>query len=384
MENNNLTPPESSHKINLDELNEILQKRNDELKEKEQLLIKKYHELEEKGQFLNKKNHELEILKKETIERNQDLEEKLKDYSKRIERLEEKDKHLADNIKEFEEKSKKLEEARKQFTMLSIQVEEKKIDLDKLEKNILKSKKAFEMSKFDFEKEKLALNESEIEFEKSKLEFEENTKKSLILSKSEQDKKPDSSIKKKQKGKTEILESIFNKLLDEGNFQSCFLIDAKGMLISEVSRIQLDKLAIAAMFSLIGTSVLRAVESLNLQELQYLKLASTNGEFMLKNINLTNYERNFILIAFYDKSDLFLPGLSQKINKKTIRKINKDVKQDLYAFRKEANLDWAFDNLIEKLIFLRKTYKMPESDIEITRKNLLNKVAIEIRGLFEK
>ena len=66
-----------------------------------------------------------------------------------------------------------------------------------------------------------------------------------------------------------------------------------------------------------------------------------------------------------------------------IRKINKGVKQDLHEFRKEANLDWAFDNLIEKLTFLRKTYKLPESDIEVARKKLLDEVTIEIRELFE-
>ena len=156
------------------------------------------------------------------------------------------------------------------------------------------------------------------------------------------------------------------------------------MLISEYSQGNLDKMAVGAMFSLVGTSVLRTVDSLMLQELLYFKLASVNGEFILKNINISNYNRKFILISFYNNSDSIYPNIINKINKKTIKKIMKSIKLDFYELLQDSNISWAFDNLVEKITFLKEKYKMPESNLELIRGDQLDKTAIEIKELFEK
>jgi len=51
---------------------------------------------------------------------------------------------------------------------------------------------------------------------------------------------------------------------------------------------------------------------------------------------------------------------------------------------KESQISRAFDNLVEKITYLKEQYKMPESDIELIRGDRLDKSAIEIKELFEK
>jgi len=155
------------------------------------------------------------------------------------------------------------------------------------------------------------------------------------------------------------------------------------MLISEYSNKKLNTMAIGAMFSLVCTSLLRTVNSLSLQELEYFKLSSTNGEFILKNINLINYERNFILLANYDETNSSLPKLNQKLTKKSIKEILKSIKDDFHEYGNESKTSWVFDNLIEKVNFLKNKYTMVGGDLEAIRINLLNKVSIKIKHLFE-
>ncbi|MFX1269118.1 MAG: hypothetical protein ACFFAK_14255, partial [Promethearchaeota archaeon] len=174
------------------------------------------------------------------------------------------------------------------------------------------------------------------------------------------------------------------KLLQLGNFKSCFLIDGKGMLISEYCNVQLDTVAIGAMFSLICTSTLRAIKSLNLHELEYLKISSNNGEFIFKNINIKNYERNFILLAYYDESNSTVLNTKQNVNKKIIKKILKSTEKDFYKFGNWDNMSWIFDNLNDKINFLKKKYEMPREDLELIRINLLNRTSIKVKELFEK
>ena len=340
----------------------------------------KLKEYKEKNEEYDSRYSKLENLTEEYEERNRKLLEKRVEYENTIKEFEQKSQDLENTTEELKDRSEKLQEAREQFTQLSKQVEEKKIDILKRDKKSEKLHRSLEKTRFEIEK-------SQIELEKAKFEFEIERSETEIREKELDDIEPSHKLidekairisieeERKPKGKTEVLETILRKLSEDGYFQSCFLIDSKGMLISEFSKIKLDKMAIGAMFSLIGSSALRTVDSLRLQELLYFKLASTNGEFIIKNINLRNYNRNFIIIAFYNKSDLTFPDIIQKINKKTIKKILKNVKSDFNESLKESNSSWAFDNLAEKINFLKEKYKMPETDIEVIRKNLLNKVS---------
>jgi len=349
----------------------------------------KLKEYKEKNEEYDSRYSKLENITEEYEERNRKLLEKRIEYENTIKEFEQKSQNLEDTTEELKDRSEKLREAREQFTQLSKQVEEKKIDLEKRDKKSEKLHRSLEKTRFEIEKSKIELEKAKFEFEIERSETEIREKELNVIEPShklidEKDIRIAIEEKREPKGKTEILEAILRKLSEDGYFQSCFLIDSKGMLISEFSKIKLDKMAIGAMFSLIGSSALRTVDSLRLQELLYFKLASTNGEFIIKNINLRNYDRNFIIIAFYNKSDLTFPDIIQKINKKTIKKILKNVKSDFNESLKESNFSWAFDNLAEKVNFLKEKYKMPETDLEIIRKNLLNKVTVEIKELFEK
>ncbi len=357
----------------------------DELKKYYESKLKEY---KEKDDEYNRRYAKLENTIQDYEDRNRKLLEKRKEYESTIKEFEKKSGDLEITKEELNSHNEKLQEAREQFTQLSKQVEEKKIDFEKKEKKLEESYRSIEKIRFE-------LGKSKIEFEKNKLEYEivrsetEIREKELgVIEPSHKledgkDFKISTEEKRKPEGKTEILGTILRKLSEEGYFQSCFLIDSKGMLISEYSQIKLDKMAVGAMFSLVGTSVLRTVDSLMLQELLYFKLASVNGEFILKNINISNYNRKFILISYYNKSDSTFPDIINKINKKTVKKILKSVKFDFDEFLKESKISWAFDNLVEKITYLKEKYKMPESDLEIIRGNQLDKAVIEIKELFE-
>ncbi|MFX0175891.1 MAG: hypothetical protein ACFE85_06650, partial [Candidatus Hodarchaeota archaeon] len=263
---------------------------------------------------------------------------------------------------------------------------EKNIELEKREKDLEKFHSSLEKSKFELEKEKIDFEKDKLEFhiEKSDVEIkldELNRKESIIKTDYEEF---DAEVEEEKSGKVEILQDLMKKLSDDGSFESCFLIDEKGMLISEYSNAQLDIIAIGAMFSLISTAVLRAIKSLHLQELEYFKVSSINGEFILKSINIMNYERNFILLAYYDKYNSSLLNIKQIMNAKIIKRIIKSVKKDFYEFGEGTKISWIFDNLEDKIKFLKKKYSTPEKDIEQIRIDLLRRIGIQIKELFEK
>ncbi|MFX1322767.1 MAG: hypothetical protein ACFFAQ_14110 [Promethearchaeota archaeon] len=370
------------------------------LKELESFHENKLKELEEKIRDYNERYNKLEKTIEEYDDRNLELVEKRKEYEKRVNEFKEKNKlmeeskedlkqrikQLEESKEEFTNRGKKLQEAREQFMELSKQMEEKKRDLEKWEMKLEKLQKSLEKSKFDLERNKIEFEKNKLEFEISKSESEVSTdvlsaKEAQI--KIEEDKSDTFEKKEKKRGRAAILHDMLEELSYKGDFQSCLLIDGKGMLISEYSKKKVDEMAIGAMFSLVCTNILRTIKSLNLQELKYFKMASTNGEFMLKNISITNYERNFILLAHYTKSDSILPEITQKIDKKEIKKILDSVKRDFNEFGKGTKISWVFDNLGDKVNFLKKKYKTPEKDIEIIRRNLLNKTSIKIKELFE-
>lgn len=355
--------------------------------------LKKYYEsklegYKEKDDEYNRRYAKLETMIQEYEDRNRKLLEKRKEYGSTIKEFEKKSEDLEITKEELKSQNEKLQEAREQFTKLSKQVEEKKIDFVKKEKKLEKSYRSIEKLRFELEKSKIEFEKNKLEFEIGRSETEIREKEMDVIEHSHKledvkDVKIPLKEKRKPEGKTEVLEAILRTLSEAGYFQSCFLIDSKGMLISEYSQIELDKMAVGAMFSLIGSSALRTVDSLMLQELLYFKLASVNGEFILKNINISNYNRNFILISFYNKSDSTFPDIINKINKKTVKKILKNIKLDFYEFLQESKISWAFDNLVEKITFLKEKYKMPESDLELIRGDQLDKAVIEIKELFE-
>jgi len=362
------------HKLKLvDELESFQKSKKKELEQKIEEYKIRYKKLEEK---LN-----------EYDERNRGLLEKRKEYEDKIKEFERKTTKLEESKGEFVEKNKQLDSARELFKNLSKSVEEKKLDLEKLELKMKKMENVLEKNKQEFEKKKIEFENEKIDFERGRTELELNAREIHIMDyeKSKLMEKDDSALDTavESKGKVEILHDLLQELSYEGDFQSCFLIDGRGMIISENSNKKLNTMAIGAMFSLVCTSLLRTVNSLSLQDLEYFKLSSTNGEFMLKNINLSNYERNFILLAHYDKTNSSLPKLNQKLTKKSVKKILKSIKDDFYEYDIESKISWIFDNLIEKVNFLKQKYTMVDGDLEAIRINLMYKVSIKIKHLFE-
>ncbi|MFX1574953.1 MAG: hypothetical protein ACFFB0_19625 [Promethearchaeota archaeon] len=348
-----------------------------------------------------RKNKELEEKIGEYNEKYHNLEEKIEEYEEKTSELIKKRKEFDDSIKEYEEKSKllderneeisiqmgKLKEAREKIVELSKQIEEKKIDLEDRGENLKKSERNLEKIKFELERSRLEFEENKLEFELGKSNLETTKKvsespdaiKKIIESGQVAD-----GVKEAKSGKGEILQNLMLNLLHTGNFKSCFLIDGKGMLISEYSNVQLDSIAIGAMFSLICTTVLRAVKTLNLYELEFFKVSSTSGEFIMKNINIMNYERNFILLAYYDNSNSTIREFKQILNKKTIKRILKNVKKDFYELDNDSKSSGIFENLNDRLNFLKKKYSIPKEELELRRVELLNQTSIKIKDLFEK
>ena len=355
------------------EYNKKYQKLEDkiqEYQEKNQALIDKRKELEEVVKSFEEKTNLLEVSRKEYRERNQEL---------------------LGSKEEFTDRSMKLQEAREQFMNLSKQLEEKKIDLEKRENNIENRQRTLNKKKFDLEKNKIEFEKTKLEYEMGKADLEIIEIKSQMLdindyeksSKDDEYKEIIVEKEKEVKGKAEILEDLLQQLMNEGGFNSCYLIDGKGMLISEYAKTKFDTVAIGAMFSLMSTNLLRTVNSLDLLELKHFKFSSANGEFMLKNISIMNYERNFILLAYYDESNSFIPKLEQNFDKKTMKKIVRSVKKDFYSFGNGKKISWILDNLVEKVDFLKEKSQMMERDIEAIRLDALNATSNKIKGLFE-
>ena len=365
------------HESRIKELEEQIKEYNT----KYQKLEDKIQEYQDKNQGLIEKRIELEEVVKNFEEKTNLLEESRKEYNER-------NQQLHGSKEEFSDRSMKLQEAREQFMNLSRQLEEKKIDLEKRENNIEKRRRNVNKEKFDFEKNKIDFEKTKLEYEMGKVDLEINLQK-LDTKNYEKEFKKDEyneiivEKEKEARGKAEVLTDLLQQLLNEGGFNSCYLIDGKGMLISEISEAKFDTVAIGAMFSLMSTNLLRTVNSLDLLELKHFKFSSTNGEFMLRNISIMNYERNFILLAYYDESNSFIPKLEQNFDRKTMKRLVRSVKKDFYSFGNGKKISWILDNLVEKVNFLKQKSQMMERDIEVIRLDALSTTSNKIKGLFE-
>ena len=365
------------HESRIKELEEQIKEYNN----KYQKLEDKIQEYQDKNQGLIEKRTELEKVVKNFEEKTSLLEESRKELNERSEQIQ-------GSKEEFSSRSMKLQEAREQFMNLSRQLEEKKIDLEKRENNIEKKRRNVNKEKFEVEKNKIEFEKTKLEYEMGKADLEINLQE-LDTKNYEKEFKDDEykeiivEKEKEVRGKAEILTDLLQQLMNEGGFNSCYLIDGKGMLISECSETKFDTVAIGAMFSLMSTNLLRTVNSLDLLELKHFKFSSTNGEFMLRNISIMNYERNFILLAYYDETNSFIPQLEQKIDKKTMKRLVKSVKKDFYSFGNGKKISWILDNLVEKVNFLKQKNQMMERDIEAIRLDALSTTSNKIKGLFE-
>jgi predicted regulator of Ras-like GTPase activity (Roadblock/LC7/MglB family) len=362
---------------------------------------------------INQNEYKEEIDKDQVIK--EDFSVKLEEFSKKIEDLEnmkaiyeekiedlEKQSRIAEEVKqdyqnrfikleesreEYKKRGEKLENARNTFKVLSNELEEKKAELDKRDQYLKKNKKELILKENKLKEIEESLNKNIKKFTKSADEFGvRSNKNNITKSINSLPIDPyleDEDFKQMEKGKVDVLKDILEELLFQGDFQSSFLIDGQGMIISEYSKTELDSLAVGAMFSLVCTTVLRTVQSLSLNELEYFKLSSLNGEFLLRNIEIKNYERNFILLAYYNESNSNIPVKKQVLSKKIIKKILKDLKRDFYDSRRGSGISWVFDNISEKLDFLKQKYNTIDGDIDLIRLNLVNKASIKIRELFE-
>ena len=356
--------------------NEIEYKEKDGIIEELSLTVNEYsakiEELEEKMEFYKD-------LVKDFEEKSNTMEISKKQFETRLIELDE-------SRSEFEERGNKLEHARESFKQLSKNLEEKRIALEQREKNLNQIKRELERTKQQIEADSNSLDNRVFRHKEQKDKISivsERTIDSSDMDLHSEDKWKDSGIIQIERGKVDILQDILQELLFQGDFQSCFLIDGQGMIISEYSKTELDALAIGAMFSLVCTTVLRTIRSLSLSELEYFKLSSINGEFILRNIDINNYERNFILLAYYNEGDSNIPINKQTLSKKTIRKIMKSVKKDFNESRKDSRISWIFDNLSDKIDFLKQKYNRFEGDINLIRLNLMNKASLKLRELFE-
>ncbi len=354
-------------------------------KELEIIYQNKLNELKEKIDNYNTRYQKLEETIQKYEDRDKQLVEKRKEYEDSINEFKQKSKSIEQSKEEFKDKSEKLKEAREHFLKLTRQVEEKKNDLEKKDKELMKLQWILEKNKYDLEKDKIDLEREKLEFEILRSDLVRKVKEGDLKNNNEITKDKLSVIveEKKLRGKAEFLRDLLEELTSDGIFQASFLIDDKGMIVSEDSNKLYDAMAIGAMFSLICTNALRTVNSLNLQELGYFKLSSTNGEFMAKNINLSNYERNLILLAYYDEDTLVNSKIGQKLSKKTINKIMKSIKEDFCEFGQGKEISWVFENLTNRINFLKQKYVSVGKDIEQKRIDSLNKTSIRIKEIFE-
>jgi hypothetical protein len=377
------------HRLKLvKELELFHQNKIKEIEEKIKEYNDNYQKLEEKIQETNKYNESLIEKRMEYGDTLKDFEEKTKQLEESRREFSEKTEELDGSKREFANRSTKLQEAREQFMELSKKLEEKKITLNTRENDLEKMQRVLENKKFEIEKNKIEFDRAKLEYEIEKSDFESKSPK-LGFEDYEEELKDDEENeiivekKKEIKGKAEILEDLLQQLMDEGGFNSCYLIDGKGMLISECSTTKFDTIAIGAMFSLMSTNLLRTINSLNLLELKHSKFSSTNGEFILKNISILNYERDFILLAYCDESNLSIPKLEQTLDRKTLKRIIKSVEKDFYSYGGGQKISWILDSLVEKVSFLKQKSQMLKRDVEAIRLDALNTTSNKIKLLFE-
>ncbi|MFX1257722.1 MAG: hypothetical protein ACFFAN_07685 [Promethearchaeota archaeon] len=349
----------------------------------------KLKELEAKFEDYNKKIQKLDEKIIQYDKSRKDYEEKTKLLEESKAEFEGRSKKLDESRKEFEERLKKLEEARETFMQLSKQIEKKRIDLEKRESHVLKMQKIVNKKELKIEEKAKKLGKEIVRHKKTSTKMDLDSKELSLTNyvdhqKNKGEEWESLKVNEMEKGKVDILRDILQELLFQGNFKSCFLIDGNGMIISEYSKTELNALAIGAMFSLVTTTVLRTIKNLSLNELEYFKLSSINGKFLLRNIDIDNYDKNFILLAYYDENNLDIPNKKRKeLDKNEIKKILKILKKDFYEFGKGQNISWIFDNLIERIDFLKQKYTSVDGDIELIRLNLMNKTSIKIIELFE-
>lgn len=348
----------------------------------------KIKELDIKVGEFDARDKKLEETVYEYEQRNLSLMEMRKEYQQKLIEIDEKNDLLNQSKNEFEDKTGKLNEAREHFKDLSISFEDKKLDIEKIELKLKRMEETLERNRRQFERKNLDFEKEKLKFEKGRKELQVSLRESEIDSYSNLSTLGKSIITvdedDQEKGKIELLQDILRELSSKGRFQSCFLIDGMGMIIAEFSSVKLDTLAIGAMFSLVCTSLLRTVNSLSLQALEYFKMSSTNGEFMLRNINISGYERNFILLAYYSEADLIIPKVNQKLGNREIKKILRSVKRDFDEFGKDGKISWIFDNLIDKINFLKQTFYLADAESDDLRLNFLRKASNTIKELFER
>ncbi len=348
----------------------------------------KIKELDNKVEEFKVRDKKLEETVYEYEQRNLSLIEMRKEYQQKLIEIDEKNDLLNQSKNEFEEKTGKLNEARQHFKDLSLSFEEKKLDIEKIELKMNRMEETLERNRRQFERKNLDFEKEKLKFEKGRKELQVSLRESEIDSYSNLSTVGESiitvEVDDKEKGKIELLQDILRELSSKGKFQSCFLIDGKGMIIAEYSNVKLDTMAIGAMFSLVCTSLLRTVNSLSLQALEYFKMSSSNGEFMLRNINISGYERNFILLVYYSEVDLILPKVDQKLGNRSIKKILRSVKRDFNEFGKGEKFSWIFDNLIDKINFLKQTFYLADAESDDLRLNFLSKASNTIKELFER
>ncbi|MFX1366541.1 MAG: hypothetical protein ACFE9Y_16600 [Promethearchaeota archaeon] len=344
----------------------------------------KIKELSDKSEEFQRKYQKLEEISNNYEDKNRELIKKRKEYEQSKEELIIRIQDLDERKRELQDRDKKLQKAREQFLNLNTELEEKKKEFERRENNLIKIEKTLEKSKYELEKDKIDFKKEKLEFEIKKKDIEDEILETGIeeFDKVSDDNELNINKERKFKGKAEFLFNILQNLCEEGFFQSSFLIDSKGMLISEYNDKKRETMAIGAMFSLICTSALRTVKSLNLQELIYLKLSSTNGEFMAKNININNYERNFILLTYFDKSTPTIPK-SKKIDKKITHQIMKNIKNDFKNINQINKIPWILDKFNNEMNYIKSNFESPLSDLELVRVNKINETSIKIRELFD-
>ncbi len=182
-------------------------------------------------------------------------------------------------------------------------------------------------------------------------------------------------VKKKSydhsQGKYNLLEELFKKMLVEGNLASIFLMDSEGLMISEYSTYDFNKKALSAVFSLVQNSIMRALDAIGANNLDYVKISVESGVFLIKDFEIKNYNKSFILVFFYH-SDKNGTGYKPEVSR--LKSITSQV----------TNF---FKNMVKILIkkdeaYNSKNTRFLNSNTEINRIDLLRLVSDVIENIF--
>ncbi|MHA1230816.1 MAG: roadblock/LC7 domain-containing protein [Candidatus Helarchaeota archaeon] len=99
-------------------------------------------------------------------------------------------------------------------------------------------------------------------------------------------------------GRNEALTKLLADLSNELGASACILVDERGLLISEYLKNGLDKKAMAIMSSLINGTGNKFIDALEIQKLNLIKIETSKGFFLIKEIPLIEKGRKFILCVF--------------------------------------------------------------------------------------